>query len=755
MDGQASSDGSGPVIRWLTILLLACTGRAAVAQTPDAATQTATQPVTQTAPSNLERLNEQVALLEDPRNPPETRRAIARNLLLDHWPETPNRLATLLGGSNAPAKIAVARALSELPQYLDASYIDPLIALLGDQDADVRASAGSALAASHSASVVPRLRDRALDRDQPRQTRLGAIGALGQMIEREAIDALAEALNDPDAGIASAALDGLQRAAAIDVGDDRDAALQWWEATRSLSDEAWHRQQVERLVQKDRETRARLNAIESRLFKVLEANFQKSTDAERAAQLADYLADPTPGLRQLGLMLVQKHLGEGKPLDSLPKDVVARVREMLSSKLPAEQAAAVRTVASFRKPEDSAVFEDMLKTSKSRDVRLALINGLGYLGDDACVPTLLGALKGAEPETATEVFAALGRLAERDAVTDATRASIVAALNDAFAHTAGTQAAMRERILWAMGNVADPSFGPALAAGLDRAEAIAVRQQAVRGIAILKDPKLADALANAVNDADVVVRQTAVDTLASIGSSDRHLQALLSRVSSPPETDEGVRQSAWRGALNLIATRPEKEVDGWLNRLPGDDRQRAQRTAEVLQRLIRLAEGGRNGENGHLCALRTRLGGVLSTLGQWGDALAAYQAALADTQDADTASRVKIAVELLRAALLGGQYDEGVAATLAKIDLSHDADAYWRLIRTEIEPRLVPAEVVTARRMLSDIRRWPPCTWSQEASGGLSRLEARAAQVVASQPAEGGTTQPTVSTERGTDRSRR
>ncbi len=696
--------------------------------------EASTQPATRAAPTSQSRLNALIGLIEDPKNPPEARRTGARELLAQSMSETPPRLVAILGGQNGPAKVAIAAVLAESPQYLDAMYVDPLIGMLGDADADVRAAAAGALAGYRDGGVIPRLRGQSLDSEQPQRARLGAIAALGLMVQRRAIDGLADALEDPDPVIADAALAALERATAMDFGDDHAAARSWCEESRALSDQDWQQLQMERLVRKELETRNRLEAVEARLVSVLEANFQRASDAERVTLLSSYLTDNTSTIRLVGLKLIQTQLAEGR---ELPAELIARIRDLMAGSEPREQAAAVRAVASLRKPEDADAFLTMLPGVRNRAVRLALINGVGYVGNATAVDTLLAELEGADEESATEVVAALGRLAERGVLQDERRAAVVQALLQVFETTKPAQVALRERTLWAMGNVADARFGPAFATALGSAEAVAVRQAAARGIGLLNDPKLADALAAAANDPDTGVRKTAIETLAVRGFSDKHLQALWGRLTSPPETDEAIRQAAWRGALTILAKRPPAQIEEWIARLPGEGAQRTQRTLEALERVAKAVQESEPVDHARLGSLRARIAAQHAQLEQPAEAVAEYLKALPDLRGTESAPRV--AVELLRCALRGGLYDQTVARALTDCDPRPDGTVLWQAVRAEVEPRLTPEGVAEAVAMLAAVESNPPGKWSNEAQQAIAQLRQRA-QRLTQLPAE---SQPT------------
>jgi len=689
-----------------------------------AAQEAATQAVTRPAMPTPDTLSDLITLIEDPKNPPEARKRAARLLLMQGWSETPPRLAAILSGQNAGGKVAVASALAELPQFLDAAYLGPLTAMLGENEAEVRHAAARALAGYRDGGVVPRLRRQLVDPDAPQRARLGAVTALGLMTSRGAIDALAAVLTDRDPVVAAAALAAFQQATAMDFRDDAAEAEKWWNATRDLTDEEWQRLEIERLMQRDREMRARLDAVEGRLAKVLETGFQRASDAERAALLSEYLSDSSATIRTLGLRLVQRHLDDGRTPDSLPGDLLVRIRDLMNSPDPREQAAAVQTVARFRNPQDAETFIALLATARNRALRLSLINGLGYVGNGAAAEALLGALDLADPELATEVVAALGRLAERGALRDAPREDVVRALARTFAETQPAHVALRERLLWAMGNLADASFGPAFAAALDRAEAVAVRLNAVRGIAGLDDPKLADALLPAVSDPDPGVRKAAIDTLATLGAADRHLQAIWSRLTSPPETEETVRQAAWRAALLLLEKRPPAEIEEWITRLPGEGRLRAQRTIDLLQRLLRTAEAESPANVARLATLRTRLAAQYVLLEQPGEALLEYTRAL-DVAAKDAAAAERVARDALRFALVSDRYDPNVAQMLRNVCPPVTPAALWDVIHTELTARLTAENAAQIETTLSAVEQDPPCAWPEDIREGFRQLRER------------------------------
>lgn len=686
----------------------------------------ASQPTTREISDRLERLNDLLALIEG-QTTPEVRLTIARELLLQGWPETPPRLAAVLAGTTSPARIAVATALAERPATLDPAYVEPLLTMLGDADAAVRQAAAAALAAYPDNGVAQRLRDLVLDAGRPRVARLAGLSALGLMPRRAAIEILAAALDDQDIAVAYAALAALAQVTALDFGDDLSAARAWWAESSTLPVEAWQQRQIERLVRRDRELRRRLEATETRLARVLEANFLRAAETERVAALTAYLADAATSIRLLGLRFAQLHMAEGK---SLPAELQERIRNLTGSGEAREAAAAVQTVASFREAADADRFLAMLSAARAREVRLALLNGLGYVGSASATEVLLATLNDPDEACATEAVTALGRLAERGVLGGPLRDTVVASLLGIVERAQAGQVALRERVLWAMGNMADPRCGLAFAAALGRQEAVVVRQAAVRGLAALRSAQWGDVLAAAADDPDAGVRKVAVETLALVGhsGSDRQLSALWERAVSAQEPDESLRQTAFRGLVDSLAEGGISDIERWLDQLVVNGAHASGRLLDLLERLVRLGQDAEPVEHYRLGLLRARLGAQRAKAGQPVEAVAAYVAALADLEAARADAAGRVAGELLRTALRHGCYDETVATALLSVSALAGGDALWQVALGEIETQVTAERLEEALAMIAALERHPPAALSDTTRPALEDLRRRVHQ---------------------------
>jgi HEAT repeat protein len=134
-------------------------------------------------------------------------------------------LIKALGYKDASIRIAAAEALAPLKDLL---AVDPLTALLKDDNADVRLAAVGALAARGGGRVVEplvvALEDQSPDvrasaakavylrlmTDPDQETRRATAAALGRIRAADAVDPLVKAIMDPDEGVRLAAIRALQ-----------------------------------------------------------------------------------------------------------------------------------------------------------------------------------------------------------------------------------------------------------------------------------------------------------------------------------------------------------------------------------------------------------------------------------------------------------------------------------------------------------------------------------------------------------------
>lgn len=691
------------------------------------------QPATQPSPADRERFERLVRLIED-QNSPEARRTGVRELLLQPWPAEwiRARLVGVLDGPNAAARAAVAAVLAELPGHLHPDYLDPLTNTLALDDEAARQAAAFALASFADDRGINRLRFFVLSEEQPLAARLQVLEALGSAARRPAVAALFVLLDAPEPAIRQAALTAINHATGMDFDGNADAARAWWAQTREMPVAEWQQLQIQRLVAQDRRREAQLALIENRLARALRTTYLRTPEAERGALLMSYLGDEAEAVRLLGLELIQNLLAEGK---TLSPELAAAARELLSAGSPRLRAAATRAVAALRDPADAERFLEMLTREASPEGRLALINGLGYVGPAAAVAPLCEQLSDPDPRIVTETLTALGRLAEREIIGADQRPHVVAALLAVFERSTPKDIAVRERVLWAMSRVAAPEFRPALLAALDAEEAVPVRRAAIRGLAALDgsnqaDVDVADALITATADADVGVRRPAVELLAKRAVTDAHLQALFARLAVAQESEEAIRAAAWEGVVRVLGGRTPEDIERWIGKLPENGPTRHRRTLELLQlALTRVGEGEEQRAARGL--LKGRIARQQAALGEAEAALATTQEAVELLQAAghpQTAPHVGRWIALALEHLL---YTPELVQRIQQLAPPPDDQLVWEQVRPMIAQRLTPARVEAAVNALEALQALPPLAWSEPVQADIAALDQQARGLLA------------------------
>lgn len=712
-------------------------------------TQPASVPAAQISPTRAaddsQRLADLLALVEA-QNTPQARRTGARELLRSGMDGVPQRLAAILSSTNKQARIAVALAVSDLPQNFDPAYVDPLVAMLADGDGEVRSAAIGGLGAWRGDGLVPKLQRLLVDPATPRHGKLAALDALGRMTQRGAVDALFAAL-DGDEELARAALAALCEATAMSFATPADAR-RWWNETRDAPLAAWQQMQIERLVRQSSLAAKKVRELESRLAATLRDNFARAAEPDRAALLNSYLSDATELVRLVGVEIAQSQIHDGRPLSVETMDLL---RGLLRASEKSIRAAAARAIAGVRDRSDAERMLQLLATEQDADVRDAAIYAIGYTGGSECVAPLVAIFQ-QERSTEHEAATALGRLAERGGLDDAAREQLAAALLTRFRSAQRDEATLRERLIRSMARTADGRFRQVMIDAMDRREPANVRIAAIRGAAALADPRadgptpttasasapardareVVDAIAAVAVDPDAAVRRAAVEVLADVGSTDPHAQALWAHSWSPLETDEAIRAAAWRGATRLLASRTPRDLDGFIARIPEPPPARTQRALDLLRAAERslTAVPGANGKE-DLGRIRLRIARACTELSMLDEASAGYRDALRDLASARSADTTACAVELTLYALREGRYDAAAAACLTESGAQIAAEPWWAALRDELERLTQRASAGRALAACTALAAEPPPWLTQPMRDELAALSTRAASLYA------------------------
>jgi HEAT repeat protein len=571
-----------------------------------------------------------VSLITDLRTTPEARNFLLRDLLSTNSETTVPALVEIMGTcSQETVLTSVCEALADLDQP-DPALIDPLLALIEQHEGSVRRAAAEALAAYHGKEAASAVGRFVLDRSHAYAARLAAMEVLAELPEPpESVDALIEALDDPRAGIRSAAHEFLLRMGLQDLGPEAAAWRGYWAEHRDNSP-------VDRLrsILRDKKRRLRDSeqaraAAAARNLELLREIYDRCNEGEKTEQIVSLLGDGQAGVRMLGIELVNAMIADRK---DVPAEVLDPLRSLVGDPVPQVRAKAVPVLRDLRIPSDVDVLLSALGRESEEPVLRELLNALGRYGDARAIEQLIPYLSRDYPpaivgEAAEALGLLLGTVRSATSQGDSTSTAKAAkALLERFESTPEEQADLRERILQAMSKTADPSFGPSFLAHIDSPRS-GMKSAAIQGLAALGDSAHAAALVPHLADANAQVRQISAQALGLLGGKQEHLEALLGRLDPEVEPIEAVRATVWEAFVKLFRKQEPAVQLRWADRLAPQNQNAAASNERFVRLLVEIekALAGTQNEVALVAEVRIRLAEAYADLGRHADAVGKYQ----------------------------------------------------------------------------------------------------------------------------------
>ncbi|MCJ7543759.1 MAG: HEAT repeat domain-containing protein [Phycisphaerae bacterium] len=586
-----------------------------------------TEPVS-TAPQDLE-LTTLSGQLTDASRSPKTKLEAASMWLARDEPRAMEILLGLLGANDNPsAQVAIAEAIATSPAE-HPNFIDPLLTLLRQGDASVRAPAGRALVRQRNSGATEKLIALAKDASADGALRADLITALSAAPDKRTVEAMVGLLEDPAGAVRSAAAESLAKLTNIRAfGDDAAQWKQWWKANKDKDRSAWLVDLADSLARAKAALEADNARLRERLTRTISELYDATAVTQREAMLAGLLKDPLPDVRLIALRLVDRRIASN---ELVAPEVGTAVRELLAdADARVRQQAAILTAGLAGSDAISALL-GRLAVEDSPQVREALLTALGQLRQPEALPAVLAEINSRHENVSAAAAGAVARIASRVPLDEAQRRGASEAIvlrYKAIDPSAGEGLALREALLSAMGVVGEESFMPVLADALKDPSA-KVRLAAVGALARVGKAAAAPALAALTADGDRGVRQAAIVALGSVGGKE-HLPTILNLTNPAVEADAMVRQQAWDVAMKLLAEADEETLAAVADSLAARDDAAAERIQILQMRVDRLK--ARRSER--LPQAQRRLGAALmqaqrpaEAAVQLGEARAAYAAA--------------------------------------------------------------------------------------------------------------------------------
>lgn len=478
-----------------------------------------------------------------------TKTDAAELLLTRPYPQAWQMVRTFLADATNPsAQIAIADAMTR--QGGRKEYVEPLMAMLAGVEPTVRAPAACALASYKDQDVTRQLIDLAQNPKNDKSLRVVVISSLQRVLDKAAVAALVELLDDGDANVRDAAADSLAKL--TNNTNDRSGLKAWWEQNKDRSRNEWLADLADSLSK----TKAVLEAdnvkLRERLAKAVGELHGATVAAGREAMLLSLLKDPLPDVRLAAVGIIRRKIESGTT-DEASADLRAQVRLLLGDADDRVRESAALVLANLNDADTVTALLNQFKVENSARVQCALLAALGQLRDAKALPSVLVRLNSRYDSVCAAAAAALGRIAANQPLQGPQRGDAVRALIDRYHQipkdSLADDVGLREALLDAMGNLSDKEFLPVLKDALKDTGAT-VRRMAVNGLAKINDPLFAELLVPLMADTDRGVTIATIAALGNIGG-EKYLDEILKRTAAA--NDDAVRKQAWDSALAILA----------------------------------------------------------------------------------------------------------------------------------------------------------------------------------------------------------
>ncbi len=651
---------------------------------------------------------------------PDDRRRWADLLLSYDSPQADALVVELLSLSSRPDVqgalcAALGTRLRGAPDRLEASFMDPLLGLLGAETEELRAAAAKALAEFPGTDVPQRLGALASRADASMPKRLAAIDAMAPNTHRrEVVEQLIELLGLDVAEITDRVAAALEPIVPRSFGGDVQDWRAWWKDESGLSEEVWLAEQLRIYRDRARRLGGELHGVRSdaerdqaavtaRVREFQRELFRPLNSEQRDAKLVEWIDDPLPVVRLAALGIVKSRIAdEGKRPEG---DVPAALLRLLKHDSAAVRREALQILQNL---SDPSVVEGVLARvgeEKDATTRQALFQALGKLGTPAAVPALTReiASTASSPDCVREAALALSQIAAKPESKDSLREA-TSTLAERYRSLPADPPALRAALLTAMAGIGDPSFTSDFVAAVEVDDAV-ILPAALRGLRAVGDSSKLPRIRTLMAHADPRVRLAAIEAAGHLGREDADVEALLSRLNPAVESNDSARDAAWRGFRQLVGKRAIPDRIRAAERL----REMPDLSVKYLDELAGiLATSGDHAAE--LDAVRDRLATTLVAAGKDAEAVphlrALYEMRLTRADGAAQATGLRWLESALRSS-----NPQGTAEVIVRLGEATGAEPVKaEIIRTVAQYLETPAAVADAdrsRKLLAELRTVP------------------------------------------------
>jgi HEAT repeat protein len=513
-------------------------------------------------------LEMQGRILNDDQATAQAREEAARRLVSRPSAEADAILLRTLTEGKPDARLAAATALAA-DGTPNPDFIEPLTRLLDRDRALITAAAQALTTFKESDLVRTRMREFIDDARVSPTLRSPVIAAMARFGDKNAARTMIDILGREESPILRQAAD---EALAELTGNrprrfDVQRWQQWWQVNRDKPEAEWAREFGVNQGRRLTETEQRLRALSEAMGQMMAHQFNDLPLDKRSAYLVKHLNDASEDVRAKAANLARQELvlvGRRDP------DVFKALLGRIGDSSPEVRTRVIDTLGEWRDPEGAATeaLVTQLAQETDTDMRVTIVNALAKSSDVRAVEPLLNLLHGqsialaraaAEALKSREMAAAL-RQTQNQALHDRVATRLLTRFEGLRENDAATRD-LRESVVEAMAALGHPIFQTRFWGLLGRDQAVNIRLAALRGLALIGDPRSdsANHIVPALNDPNAGIRQEASKALRTTGSFE-HVDSLIVHALEDSEKDPDVRQAAWQSILALCAKAPEPRL---------------------------------------------------------------------------------------------------------------------------------------------------------------------------------------------------
>jgi len=599
---------------------------------------------TETKPDEQLEINKN-ALLQGPSEEIRTKAAavmlfsenpLARKILLD----------ALKQGENAPARMAVCKALSQArlvqkPMQNEGDFVEPLLGILGTNEdtATTRLAAEATLMFEYDL-IQKQLEEMVTNTALPAQVRLNTMYVLKLYPDIRAATRLIALVDDPDSKVAAAARKALD-SLGIPVGKDPEARKQDIDRLQSQGPVAFLRKRLIRLETELRNLDTEMKSWQNRYLSELSKRYDSIADeAAKTDFLAEQLGSLDPVVKLWAVEKVYQSRVGSPSKTTLPAKLGPILISLISDQNGGVRLRTAELLSLMGELNSAEKLLEQLESERDDEVKTKVFIALGVAVSSASLSnppvkvspeirdrTLAWAAKflsEADPQKAQNGAEVIKKLLEQNGLTSEQIAKYLGLLAEKYRRQkTKTDGTLRGELLSAMASLcaqrsvcraeAAKTFRPLFEEALKDESADLARQAAIDGlINIDRVTALSRLRKDFVNDPSSIVRKKLMDLAGEVGGQE-DLAWLAEKIGTTGED-----QPAWQAMLKIFRRLGADALSEWVAKFGSDS---SQNKASVEQRIsfLEIAEQKALAENkpATLMNLRARLAWLYRTTGQF------------------------------------------------------------------------------------------------------------------------------------------